>query len=138
MNTGTDYVEIFESLDDYRKWLTGHHPDVGLLEKAYLPGSEVYDRLRGDLEILQRDNTRLVDVEHRMEVDVVSVRDGVVNLSVVEHATALQLIGVGGDVLDEQRLADVTRYTGYLVVASDGVWRIGALERLVDEGAVQL
>lgn len=138
VNTGTDYVAIAESLDRYRKWLAGHHPDPALLENAYVPGSQVYEAIAGDLRELRSREMRLIDVGHHLEVSVTKAQSGVVTLMLTETAASVRLVDAAGQIVEEKTVQGETRYFAVLAMSESDRWRVADVTRLDDDVRVQL
>ncbi len=138
LNTGTDYVAIFESLAGYRSWLVRHNPDPTLVAEAYTAGGAPFEVLRGDLELLRGGGQRLVEVGQRFEAAVVTVDRNIVTLRVREHITANQLVGPDGEVVEETPSGPVNDLVVMLVADSSGRWRIGDVVESTVDSQVQL
>ncbi|MCZ7535651.1 MAG: hypothetical protein M5T61_06755 [Acidimicrobiia bacterium] len=120
MNTGTDYVAIFKSLAAYRTWLLRHDPDPGLVEHAYVPGTEAFDALSDDLSLLRNGRQRYIEDGQRFEVEVASDKSGVVSLRVREHIRANRIIDAQGQTVDEAPSGPVNDYIVLLAADPEG------------------
>lgn len=138
LNTGTDYVAIFESLIGWGNWLKRHNPDVTLVGEAYVEGTDIALRLEENLQVLMDRDLRDYDVDQRLEVEPVSARDGIATLRVSEHVTSEQLLDSGGAVIDEEPINGVIEYIAVLSADANGRWRIAAVDQASADPRVEL
>ncbi|MDQ1476269.1 MAG: hypothetical protein QOE62_1498, partial [Actinomycetota bacterium] len=61
INTGTDYVAILKSLENYGNWLSAHHPDPALASRFVARGTAMYDGYFRDYARLRDNNSRAVE-----------------------------------------------------------------------------
>ena len=138
LDTGTDHAEIFRSLIGYRAWLIRHDPDPGLLDEAYVAGTEAFTDMTRTLRLLATGHRRLVEIGQWFEVETVSADRGVVTLKVREHIEAQRLIGPDGAVQQEEPRGPVNDYVVLLAADHRGRWRIAAVTRSVANAEVHL
>jgi hypothetical protein len=138
INTGTDYEAIYRSLSAYARWAESHDPNPGVGDEVYVKGTETYDGYVRDLQVLEHNELRLVNVDERLRASVVSVKSGLVSLRLWEHLGAMQLIDRGGRIRDERGFTSDLNWTAVITQDAQGRWQIASVDPADEATRVQL
>jgi hypothetical protein len=71
--TGTNYVAMVNSLERYRSWLLGHHPDSALVHEFEQRGTVAYENDVRHLDALRRQHRTEISVDQHVTFTVASV-----------------------------------------------------------------
>jgi len=126
LNTGTDYVAILWSLENYGNWLSAHRPDPARASEILAPGSRLHDLFARDLTGLRGAGQREIEsdgVEPR--TTVLDATADAASIRIVEDILSRRTVNANGTVTSQVRFAHPTTYL-ILLVRVGGHWFIAA------------
>jgi hypothetical protein len=129
INTGTNYVAILESLNDYAYWLTGHHPDPALVSTIVVKGTKQHELFAQDLVRLRDNHLRMIEKvgDRPTTFAILSKTAHAFSARVVQDLRVRQLVESHGRVTSRLRFTKPTAYL-MLVVLEQGRWYFAALD----------
>lgn len=129
INTGTDYVAILESLDNYGNWLEAHRPDPTLASETLAPGSELLSRFTRDLVRLSTNDARAIERvgPGPIEYTVLSTTADAFSMKLVEDLRSVRTVVSSGHVTGEVRFTAPTTYLALVVLVKDR-WYVAAFD----------
>jgi hypothetical protein len=129
INTGTNYVAILESLDNYGNWLEAHRPDPALTSNVVAPGSKLFQLIARDLTRLRANASRAIETvgSQPIEYTILSAKPDAFSVRVVQDLRSNRTIVSSGRVTSEIRFTGPTTYLA-LVVLVNGHWCVAAFD----------
>ncbi len=128
VNTGTDYVAILKSLENYGSWLAAHRPDPALASNVLAGGTRLLVLFSRDLTRL-RDNSRreIEQDQHPSRYTIVSTTPDAFSIRVDEGAQVHKVVDATGRVMSQLRSDSPATYLD-LAVLSGGRWLLAAVD----------
>ena len=131
LNTGTNYVAILQSLENYGTWLAAHHPDPALVSRIIATGTKQHELFALDLVRLRDGHARLVEKlgANRGTYTIISITPDAVSARLVQDVLVHEIVDPTGRITSR---ADYTGATTYLVLAVrvSGRWYSAAVNEL--------
>jgi len=138
VQTGSDYLAIASSIDDYHAWLLAHRPDAALARTIYAPGTRSYVEFTRNLEYLRAHQETLVSIGQHCSYVVSTVRHSLVTLRLREVIAEDRTLDRAGRVVHTVRYAQPNDYVIVLTRGADGRWRLADITQVDLDPAVGL
>ncbi|MDQ1434729.1 MAG: hypothetical protein QOF59_1545 [Actinomycetota bacterium] len=129
INTGTDYVAILKSLDNYGNWLEAHRPDPTLAAETLAPGSELLKEFARDLRVLRTNDKRAIETVGNgpNEITILSATPSAFSATVVQDVRSVKSVDSSGRVTGQVDFATPRTYLA-LVVLVRNRWYVAAFD----------
>ena len=138
MQTGTDYLAIAQSIDDYHGWLLAHRPDPALASTVYAPGTRSYVEFTRNLSYLRAHDETLVSIGQHCSYVVSTVQRALVTLRLHEVISEDRTLDRAGQVVHTVQYRAPNDYVIVLTRGADGRWRLADITQVDLDPAVVL
>jgi hypothetical protein len=128
--TGTDFVAIARSIDEYHGWLLAHRPDPALARVIYQPGTQSYLEFTRNLTALRARSETLVSIGQRCTYALASVQPALVTLRVHEVIAEDRTLDRQGRVVRVTPYAAPNDYVVVLTRDAGARWRLADITQV--------
>jgi hypothetical protein len=126
INTGTNYVAILKSLEDYSNWLAAHRPDPSLVDSFVAAGTRLHDSYVRSLAALRNRSERFIEVRAGADrYRIVSATADAISADVIQNITEHRVVDAAGHTIDQARFNGNTTYR-VLAVRTGGHWFVAS------------